>query len=173
MSSDHEHETREDVPNMSVNRRHVPADRMRQFEDYVAEILSAFGMDPDTPATRDTPRRFLQAMFDSTDTSRSSGSPSSRGWSACSRNGSPCRSGSASRSPTPWTPCFIRTALRCTWTRTTSAPRCAGFGKPRRSRARRSGAGITKTARRCGPNFSSRAACIDSSPAPGSGRGVR
>jgi GTP cyclohydrolase I len=52
---------------MGANSRHVSEDRMRQFEGYVTEILSAFGMDPDTPATRDTPRRFLQAMFDSTD----------------------------------------------------------------------------------------------------------
>jgi len=67
MSPDHEHETREDLSNMGVSSRHVSADRMRQFEGYMAEILSAFGMDPDTPATRDTPRRFLRAMFDSTD----------------------------------------------------------------------------------------------------------
>ena len=40
---------------------------MRQFEGYMAEILTAFGMNPDTPATLDTPRRFLRAMFDSTD----------------------------------------------------------------------------------------------------------
>jgi GTP cyclohydrolase I len=52
---------------MGANSRHVSEDRMRQFEGYVTEILSAFGMDPDMPATRDTPRRFLQAMFDSTD----------------------------------------------------------------------------------------------------------
>ncbi|MGE5285129.1 MAG: GTP cyclohydrolase I [Actinomycetota bacterium] len=51
---------------MGENSRHVSADRMRQFESYVKEILTAFGMDPDTPATQDTPRRFLQAMFDST-----------------------------------------------------------------------------------------------------------
>ena len=67
MSSDHEHDPRENLSNMGANSRHVSADRMRQFEGYVTEILSAFGMDPDTPATRDTPRRFLQAMFDSTD----------------------------------------------------------------------------------------------------------
>jgi GTP cyclohydrolase I len=67
MSSNNEQETRVDVSNVSVNSRNVSADRMRQFEGYVAEILSAFGMDPDTPATRDTPRRFLRAMFDSTD----------------------------------------------------------------------------------------------------------
>jgi len=67
MSPDHEHEPREYLSNMGASSRHVSADRMRQFEDYVAEILSAFGMDPATPATRDTPRRFLRAMFDSTD----------------------------------------------------------------------------------------------------------
>src|SRR5512135_465231 len=66
MSPDHEHESRGNTSNVSANDRHVSADRMRQFEGYVREILSAFGMDPDTPATRDTPRRFLQAMFDST-----------------------------------------------------------------------------------------------------------
>ncbi|HLN79468.1 MAG TPA: GTP cyclohydrolase I [Candidatus Bathyarchaeia archaeon] len=52
---------------MSANSRPVSAERMRQFEGYMREILSAFGMDPDTPATLDTPRRFLRAMFDSTD----------------------------------------------------------------------------------------------------------
>lgn len=66
MSSDHEHDPRECLSDMGTNSRHVSAERMRQFEGYVTEILSAFGMDPNTPATRDTPRRFLQAMFDST-----------------------------------------------------------------------------------------------------------
>jgi GTP cyclohydrolase I len=67
MSSDHEHETGDYLSKMAANRRHVPEDRMRRFEGYVTEILTAFGMDPETPATRDTPRRFLKAMFDSTD----------------------------------------------------------------------------------------------------------
>ena len=67
MSTDHEHEPRDFLSDMTANRRQVPAERMRQFEGYMTESLSAFGMDPDTPATRDTPRRFLQAMFDSTD----------------------------------------------------------------------------------------------------------
>jgi len=67
MSADHEHETQGNTSNVSANSRNVSADRMRQFECYVREILSAFGMDPDTPATVDTPRRFLRAMFDSTD----------------------------------------------------------------------------------------------------------
>src|SRR5512134_65992 len=67
MSRDHEHGSREDPSKPAANRRHVPEDRMRRFEGYMAEILTAFGMNPDTPATVDTPRRFLRAMFDSTD----------------------------------------------------------------------------------------------------------
>lgn len=43
-----------------------PAQRDR-FEALLAEIFTALGMDLDTPGTRDTPRRFLQAMFDATD----------------------------------------------------------------------------------------------------------
>ncbi len=37
-----------------------------RFEGVVAEIFATFGMDLDTPATKDTPRRFLKALFDST-----------------------------------------------------------------------------------------------------------
>ena len=44
----------------------TPADRTR-FESYLAEILSAAGLDLGTPGTVDTPRRFLQALFDATD----------------------------------------------------------------------------------------------------------
>ncbi len=67
MSTDREHEHREYSSNMGANSRRVSADQIRKFEGYVTEIFSAFGMDLDTPPTRETPRRFLQAMFDSTD----------------------------------------------------------------------------------------------------------
>ena len=43
-----------------------PRDRER-FEGYLAEIVGALGLDLDTPGTVDTPRRFLQALFDATD----------------------------------------------------------------------------------------------------------
>jgi GTP cyclohydrolase I len=46
--------------------RHVDAADFARFERYAAEIFAAFGMDLDTPGTRDTPRRFLQALYDST-----------------------------------------------------------------------------------------------------------
>lgn len=39
----------------------------RRFERYAAEILTAFGLDLETDGTRDTPRRFLHALFDATD----------------------------------------------------------------------------------------------------------
>lgn len=42
-----------------------PAMRVR-LERHVGELFEALGMDLDTPGTRETPRRFLQAMFDAT-----------------------------------------------------------------------------------------------------------
>ncbi len=66
MSSDRDHEHREIVSNVNANLRSISEDTMRTFEGYVTEIFSAFGMDLDTPATRETPQRFLRAMFDST-----------------------------------------------------------------------------------------------------------
>ena len=46
-------------------REIAPADRQR-WERYVGEILTGLGMDLDTPGTRETPQRFLQALFDAT-----------------------------------------------------------------------------------------------------------
>ncbi|HWB23623.1 MAG TPA: GTP cyclohydrolase I [Gaiellaceae bacterium] len=38
----------------------------RRFEGYIDEIFGALGLDLDTPGTRDTPERFLRALFDAT-----------------------------------------------------------------------------------------------------------
>jgi GTP cyclohydrolase IA len=46
--------------------REITPEDWRRFEGYVAEIFAALGMDLDTPGTRDTPERFLQALFDAT-----------------------------------------------------------------------------------------------------------
>ena len=43
----------------------APEDRAR-FERHLCEIFAALGMDLDTPGTRDTPRRFVRALFDAT-----------------------------------------------------------------------------------------------------------
>jgi GTP cyclohydrolase I len=47
------------------SRTWTPAERER-LERHAAEILAALGLDLDTPGTRDTPRRFLQALYDAT-----------------------------------------------------------------------------------------------------------
>jgi GTP cyclohydrolase I len=52
---------------MHLHRRHLSEEQWRRYEGYMAEIFTAFGLDLDTPATRETPRRFLRALFDSTE----------------------------------------------------------------------------------------------------------
>src|SRR6185436_10608332 len=52
---------------MDLNRRQISEPQMLTFEGYMAEILTAFGMDLNTPATGETPRRFIRALFDVTD----------------------------------------------------------------------------------------------------------
>jgi GTP cyclohydrolase I len=49
----------------SQPREIEPAEWLR-YRGYVAEILAALGMDLNTPGTRETPERFLRALFDST-----------------------------------------------------------------------------------------------------------
>ena len=46
--------------------RSITPEEWARYESHIAEIFSAFGMDLATPGTRETPRRFLQAMFDAT-----------------------------------------------------------------------------------------------------------
>jgi GTP cyclohydrolase I len=49
----------------SLPREIDPADWHR-YRGYVAEIFEALGLDLDTPGTRDTPERFLRALYDAT-----------------------------------------------------------------------------------------------------------
>jgi GTP cyclohydrolase I len=49
-----------------LHRRQVSEEQLRKFENYTAEIFTAFGLDLNTPATRDTPRRFIRALLDVT-----------------------------------------------------------------------------------------------------------
>lgn len=46
--------------------RQIPEAQFRRFEGYMAEIFAAFGMELATPATAETPRRFVRALFDAT-----------------------------------------------------------------------------------------------------------
>ena len=47
--------------------RQLSDEQRHKFEGYAAEIFSALGLDLETPATQETPRRFIQALFDATD----------------------------------------------------------------------------------------------------------
>src|SRR3954471_7125896 len=51
---------------MELRRRDLSDEQLQRFERYAAEIFGAFGLDLDTPATRETPRRFIRALYDST-----------------------------------------------------------------------------------------------------------
>ena len=54
-------------PWLGTEPRTLDLEQRQRFEGYLGEIFAALGMDLDTPGTADTPRRFLQAMFDATD----------------------------------------------------------------------------------------------------------
>lgn len=46
--------------------RQVSEHQFRIFEEYAAQIFTAFGMDLNAPGTSDTPRRFIRALYDAT-----------------------------------------------------------------------------------------------------------
>jgi GTP cyclohydrolase I len=52
---------------MHVHRRQISDEQLLRFESYMAEILAATGLDLNTPATVDTPRRYIRALFDATE----------------------------------------------------------------------------------------------------------
>jgi GTP cyclohydrolase I len=52
---------------IELRKRPVTDEQYRKFEGYAAEIFSAFGLDLNLPATRDTPRRFIKALYDATE----------------------------------------------------------------------------------------------------------
>ena len=55
-----------DIVGSATTKRDIPQADWSRFERNMAEIFEAFGLDLDSAGTRDTPRRFLRAMFDST-----------------------------------------------------------------------------------------------------------
>ncbi len=52
---------------MKLRQRKISDEQFHKFESYAAEIFSAFGLDLNTDATKDTPRRFIKALFDATE----------------------------------------------------------------------------------------------------------
>ena len=52
---------------MELQMRKISDEQLLKFEGYAAEIFSAFGMDLNSAATKDTPQRFIKALFDATE----------------------------------------------------------------------------------------------------------
>ena len=64
------HDDPDDIEYSSAIRLHarkLTEEQIHKFEGYAWEILSALGLDLNTPATKDTPRRFIKALFDATE----------------------------------------------------------------------------------------------------------
>lgn len=55
------------LASMKLQMRQISDEQFHKFEGYTAEIFSAFGLDLNTAATKDTPRRFIKALFDVTE----------------------------------------------------------------------------------------------------------
>jgi GTP cyclohydrolase I len=51
---------------MQLSPRNITAEQKKKFEGYIGEILTAYGLDLNTPSTHETPRRFLDALYEST-----------------------------------------------------------------------------------------------------------
>jgi GTP cyclohydrolase I len=56
-----------DDPEVRARRAAIGPDDWARFETNMAEILTAFGADLEKAGTKDTPRRFVRALFDSTE----------------------------------------------------------------------------------------------------------
>lgn len=72
MTLTHSHDHNGQPPAASALDGSAPArtfkpEDLTRFEGYLGEIFTALGMDLATPSTRDTPRRHLRALIDSTD----------------------------------------------------------------------------------------------------------
>lgn len=67
MAVDHEYDTELLSVSSELHHRSISEEQLRRLEGYASEILEACGLDLDTAATRETPRRFIQALLDATE----------------------------------------------------------------------------------------------------------
>jgi GTP cyclohydrolase I len=63
---DLDQDSREFLESIESHGRRVTDAQLRTFEKYIGEIFTAFGIDLKTPATVDTPRRHIRALYDIT-----------------------------------------------------------------------------------------------------------
>ena len=57
----------EDREAVQLQTRDISNEEIHQMEGYAAQILSTLGMDLNRASTKDTPRRFIQALIDATE----------------------------------------------------------------------------------------------------------
>jgi GTP cyclohydrolase I len=50
-----------------VRKRKISPEQIHKFEGYAAEILTTLGLDLNTEATKETPRRYINALIEATD----------------------------------------------------------------------------------------------------------
>lgn len=51
---------------IDLQKRQISQEQIHTYEGYMTEIFTALGMDLNTPATVDTPRRYIRALIDAT-----------------------------------------------------------------------------------------------------------
>lgn len=51
---------------LGLHTRRLSEEQIARFEGYIGEMLSAMGLDIDSPSARETPQRYLRAMLDIT-----------------------------------------------------------------------------------------------------------
>ena len=61
------HHTSEETDLTQIHKRKISPEQIRKFEAHSAEIFTALGLDLNTDATRDTPRRFIESLIEATD----------------------------------------------------------------------------------------------------------
>ncbi|MBF0547286.1 MAG: GTP cyclohydrolase I [Candidatus Riflebacteria bacterium] len=67
MPSEHKYESPGINEILVIKSRQINDEQRKKLEANAAELLSALGLDLNSPATVETPRRFVQALFDATE----------------------------------------------------------------------------------------------------------
>ena len=62
-----EHDIMNENNLLHIKKRQISDAQISKFESYAAEIFSALGLNLNTPATEETPRRFINALIEATD----------------------------------------------------------------------------------------------------------
>jgi GTP cyclohydrolase I len=62
-----DHQRPEENSLITAQKRQISPEQISKFEAYAAEIFTAMGLNLNTDATKDTPRRYIQALMEATE----------------------------------------------------------------------------------------------------------